>query len=116
MAKYAMFKPDRLAAAAAVFGLCAVSQAQAAASLQMMGNIGDANKASGLIRHYTLDGDKRTIDAVAAVPNGGVSEDVIRKVTVETAHDICADPRGAGWTLRVFLPDQTAPIATCRFR
>jgi hypothetical protein len=116
MAKYAMFGPDRLAAAAVAFGLCALSQAQAAASTQMMGNIGDANKASGLIRHYTLDGDRRTIDAVAAVPNGGVSDDVIRKVTVETAHDICADPRGAGWTLRVFLPDQTTPIATCRFR
>jgi hypothetical protein len=101
---------------AAAFGLCAISQAQAAASTQMMGNIGDANKASGLIRHYTLDGGHRTIDAVAAVPNGGISDDVIRKVTVETAHDICADPRGAGWTLRVFLPDQTAPIATCRFR
>jgi hypothetical protein len=116
MAKHAMFGADRLAAAAVAFGLCAASQAQAAASTQMMGNIGDANKASGLIRHYTLDAERRTIDAVAAVPNGGVSDEIIRKVTVETAHDICADPRGAGWTLRVFLPDQTAPIATCRFR
>ena len=79
MAKHAMFRPDGLAATAVAFGLCALSQAQAAASTQMMGNIGDANKASGLIRHYTLDGDKRTIDAVAAVPNGGVSEDVIAK-------------------------------------
>jgi hypothetical protein len=114
MANYAMLRPDRLAMIAA-FGLCAASQAQAAASPQMMGNIGDANKASGLIRHYTLDGSKRTIDAVAAVPSGGIGDDVIRKVTVETAHDICADRRGAGWTLRVFLPGQSDPIATCRF-
>ncbi len=94
MAKTSILRPDRLAMAAA-FGLCAVAQAQAAASSQMIGNIGDANKASGLIRHYTLDGSKRTIDAVAAVPSG-ISDDVIRKVTVETAHDICADRRGAG--------------------
>jgi hypothetical protein len=114
MAKHAMFRPCGWAAAIAL-SLCAASQAQAAASAQMIGNIGDANKASGLIRHYTLDTDRRTIDAVAAVPSG-ISDDVIRKVTVETAHDICADRRGAGWTLRVFLPDQTAPIVTCRFR
>jgi hypothetical protein len=114
MLKTAMLRPGRLAMTAALV-FCAASQAQAAASLQMMGNIGDANKASGLIRHYTLDGNQRTIDAVAAAPSG-IGDDVIRKVTVETAHDICADRRGAGWTLRMFLPDQTAPIVTCRFR
>jgi hypothetical protein len=116
MAKQGMFRSGKLAAAAVVFGLGAVAQAQAAASLQMMGNIGDANKASGLIRHYSLDQDRRTMEAVAAVPNGGVSEDVIRKVTIETAHGICADPRGAGWTLRIFLPNQSEPVVTCRFR
>ena len=103
-------------AAMIVLGLAA-TQAQAAASPQMMGNIGDANKASGLIRHYTLDGDKRVMEATANVPAEGVSLDVIRKVTIETAHDICDDPRGAGWTLRIFMPDDpSAPIATCRFR
>jgi hypothetical protein len=96
--------------------LASATAAVAAASLTTMGNIGDANKASGLIRHYTLHGDTRVIEAVAAVPEGGVSDEVVRKVTVETAHDICADPRGAGWTLRLFLPDQSAPVATCRFR
>ena len=98
-----------------LLGSAPLSQAHAAASTQMMGNIGDANKASRLIHHYTLDGDRRR-STPWPPPNGGVSDDVIRKVTIETAHDICADPRGAGWTLRVFLPDQTAPIATCRFR
>ena len=103
------------AATLAVFGLVA-TQAHAAASVQTMGNIGDANKASGLIRHYSLDTNSRTIDATAAVPSEGVSLNVIRKVTIQTAHDICADARGAGWTLRLFLPDQSDPIATCRFR
>lgn len=96
--------------------LTSFAPAYAAASLKTMGNIGDANKASGLIRRYTLHGDTRIMEAVAAVPQGGISDDVIRRVTVETAHDICADSRGAGWTLRVFLPDHSDPIATCRFR
>ncbi len=117
MARQGTFGSFRLAATLGAFAFGALSQAQAAASLEMMGNIGDANKASGLIRHYTLDGGSRVISAVAAVPAEGVPLDIVRKVTIETAHDICADPRGAGWTLRIFLPDDPSqPIVTCRFR
>jgi hypothetical protein len=111
-----MFYSQTLAGGLGALMLVAAQPAFAAASVETMGNIGDANKASGLIRRYTLHADTRVIEAVAAVPSEGVSLDVVRKVTVETAHDICADPRGAGWTLRLFLPDQSAPIATCRFR
>jgi hypothetical protein len=101
---------------APILVLIGTAPAYAAASATTMGNIGDANKASGLIRHYTLHADTRVIEATAAVPEGGVSDEVVRKVTIETAHDICADPRGAGWTLRLFLPNESNPIATCRFR
>jgi hypothetical protein len=109
-----IFGSCKTAATALAFALGAALPASAAASLQIMGDIGDANKASGLLRHYTLHAETRVMDATAAVPNG-ISADVIRKVTIETAHGICADSRGAGWTLRFFLPDQSAPIATCRF-
>jgi hypothetical protein len=120
MAMQGMLRPEILrrsqwAATLVAFGL-ASTQAQAAASATMMGNIGDANKASGLIRHYSLDAATRTMQATAAVPSEGVSIEVIRKVTIQTAHDICADARGAGWTLKVYLPDQSDPIVTCRFR
>jgi len=109
------FVSSKTAVAALIFALGAAFSAHAAASLTTMGNIGDANKASRLIQHYTLDGSKRVMEATAAAPDG-ISEDVIRKVTIQTAHGICADPRGAGWTLRVFLPNQSEPVATCRFR
>jgi hypothetical protein len=110
-----ILRRSQWAATLVAFGL-AGTQAQAAASATMMGNIGDANKASGLIRHYSLDAATRTMQATAAVPSEGVSIEVIRKVTIQTAHDICADARGAGWTLKVYLPDQSDPIVTCRFR
>ncbi len=106
-------RPSAMTALSLALG--AASPAYAAASLTTMGNIGDANKASRLIQHYTLDESKRVMEATATEPDG-ISEDVIRKVTIETAHGICADPRGAGWTLRVFLPNQSEPITTCRFR
>ncbi len=113
--KRGIFGARPSATAALALALGAAAPAYAAASLTTMGNIGDANKASRLIQNYTLDGSKRVMDATAAEPDG-ISEDVIRKVTIETAHGICADSRGAGWTLRVFLPNQSEPIATCRFR
>lgn len=109
------FGSRKRAAGGLALVLGATSPAFAAASVTTMGNIGDANKASRLIQHYTLDESKRVMDATAAEP-GGISEDVIRKVTIETAHGICADPRGAGWTLRVFLPNHSEPLTTCRFR
>jgi hypothetical protein len=103
------------ALAAAAFVLAAALPARAT-NTTVMGDIGDANKASGLIRHYTLHPETRTIEAVAAVPSEGVSDDVIRKVTIQTAHDMCADGRGAGWTLKLYLPNnESEPLVTCRF-
>lgn len=115
MAMQGILRPGQWLATLVALGLVS-TQAEAAASATMMGNIGDANRASGLIRHFSLDTGTRTMQATAAVPQGGVSLEVIRKVTIQTAHGICADPRGAGWTLKVYLPDQSEPIATCRFR
>lgn len=84
-------------------------------AVKMLGNIGDANKASGLITHYSIHPETHSLDVIAATPLWGVNEKVIRQVAVETAHDICANGRVGGWTLRMFLPGESMPITTCRF-
>lgn len=106
------------AALAIVVFICGSAACARADDLRILGNIGDAHKASGLITSYKIDPQKRTLDLVAAVPSIPVtSREVERQLAGNTAREICAEgtaDRVSGWTARIFMPGESIPAAACR--
>jgi hypothetical protein len=96
---------------------CALANTACADDMRAIGNIGDANKSVGVITHYDIHPDTKTLDLVAATPRtSAISPDVERLLAVQLAHQICAEGAvSASWTVRMFLPGESSPAGSCRF-
>lgn len=103
-----------LAFACSLFGAASIARAD---DIKALGNIGDANKSVGVITHYDIHAETKSLDLVAAAPpNAGLSPKVERELAVELVHQICAEGAVSGrWSARMFLPGESSPVATCRF-
>ncbi|HLH11186.1 MAG TPA: hypothetical protein VKV77_04810 [Methylovirgula sp.] len=97
--------------------MCTSATAARADDLRVLGNIGDAHKASGLISGYHIDEDSRTLNVTAAVPSVAVvSRSVERQLANQTARQMCGEgtaDRVSGWTVRIFMPGESTPAGTC---
>jgi hypothetical protein len=86
--------------------------------MRILGTLGDAHKSVGLITHYDINTGAHSLDVVAAVPSASpVGRDVERQLASDTAREICGEGTAAGlsgWSVRIFMPGETAPAGTCR--
>jgi hypothetical protein len=91
-------------------------QAAAADELQPFRNVGDGYRAVKVITSYDLHPETKTMDIVAKEPNDpSFSHDVMASLAARTVHEICANRTlRAGWTIRIFLPGESAPVSQCR--
>lgn len=104
-------------AATLVLSTCGLVNAARADDMRAIGNIGDANKSVGVITHYDIHPDTKTLDLIAATPRtSAISPEVERQLAVQLAHQICAEGAvSASWTVRMFLPGESSPAGSCRF-
>ncbi len=112
---------DALRAGAMAFAIGAFVQiafvrAAAADELQPFRNIGDGYRAVKVITSYDLHPETKTMDVVAKEPNDpSFSHDVMASLAARTVHEICANRTlRPGWTIRIFLPGESAPVSQCR--
>jgi hypothetical protein len=113
----AHYRPATMAAVGVlVLAICASSTAARADELQALRNVGDGYKAVRVITHYEIHAGKRSFDLTAAEPSVPTTSKAVEKqLAGETAREICANRAiGAGWTVRMFLPGETTPAASCR--
>lgn len=98
------------------FSICCLASAAHADDLQMIRNIGDGYKSVKVISRYEIHADSKSFDLFAAVPSTSrASREVERQLAGQTIHQICSGGRmKVGWTVRIFLPDESSPIASCR--
>lgn len=84
--------------------------------LQPLRNVGDGYKAVRVITHYDLNAADKTMDLYASAPNDpSITQEMRRQLAAQTVHEICGNRViRAGWTIRIFLPGETAPAASCR--
>jgi hypothetical protein len=92
------------------------SSASRADDLQPLRNVGDGYKAVKIITRYEINAATKTMDLTATAPNDpSLSQDVRRQLAGQTARDICANRTiGPGWTIRIFIPGDSAPAASCK--
>jgi hypothetical protein len=104
-------------AAALTFLACNFAPLARADDTRVLGNIGDANKSVGLITHYDIHAETKTLDLVAATPrNSTISPNVEKQLAGQLVHQICAEGEvSANWTARIFMPGESSPAASCRF-
>jgi hypothetical protein len=102
-----------LGAAFMLFGAAAPASAD---EVQMLHNIGDGYQSVHVITHYEINTSKRTFDLTAAEPaDSSLTRATKVELVGETVHEICSGGRvGGGWTVRIFLPGETSPAASCR--
>ncbi len=105
-----------LAIAIGAFVQVAFVQAAAADELQPFRNVGDGYRAVKVITSYDLHPETKTMDIVAKEPNDpSFTRDVLATLAARTVHEICANRTlRAGWTIRIFLPGESAPVSQCR--
>jgi hypothetical protein len=112
------FWPAKFLFAALTVAACALVSGAHADALRILGNLGDAHKAVGLITKYDINPDAHALDVVAAVPSASpVSRDEERQLAGDTAREICGEGTAAGvsgWTVRIFMPGETTPASACR--
>jgi hypothetical protein len=98
--------------------ICGWATLARADDMRILGNLGDAHKAVGLITHYNINADARSLDLFAAIPSvSSVSRDVERRLAGDTAREICGEGTAegvSGWTVRIFMPGETTPAGACR--
>lgn len=106
----------RVAIAALAFATCGFASVAWADDLQPLRNVGDGYKSVKVITRYEIHAAGRTMDLVAATPSDpSLSKDVERELAGQTAREICANGTiKAIWTVRIFLPGETSPAASCR--
>lgn len=110
--------------AAGMGGLLVLAMAAAAVAsgakaddfdLQPLRNVGDGYKSVNIITKYDLHPETHTMDLTAAEPNdSSISHDTRVDIATQVVHEICANrviPRG--WTIRISLPGDAAPAASC---
>jgi hypothetical protein len=107
----------KVAAVALALSACGLANVARADDMRALGNIGDANKSVGVIAHYDIHAETKTLDLVAATPRTStISPNVERQLAVQLVHQICAEGAvSASWTVRMFMPGESSPAATCRF-
>ncbi|MGO9134231.1 MAG: hypothetical protein ACLP8A_09325 [Methylovirgula sp.] len=84
--------------------------------LQPFRNVGDGYKSVKVITKYDVNGATHTMDLTAAEPNdASISRSMRVEIATQTVREICANHvlRG-GWTIRIFLPGESAPAASCK--
>jgi hypothetical protein len=102
--------------AAATFALGAFIPLAQAEDLQPFRNVGDGYRAVKVITSYDLHADTKTMDIVAKEPNDpSFSRDLLASLATRTVHEICANHAlRPGWTIRIFLPNESSPVSQCR--
>jgi hypothetical protein len=103
-------------AVAMLVSLGAVATTASADEIQMLRNIGDGYQSVQVITHYEINTDKRFFDLTAAVPHDSrISRATNADIAGETVHAICSSGKiGGAWTVRIFLPGEASPVASCR--
>ena len=101
---------------AMLVSLGGVATTASADEIQMLRNIGDGYQSVQVITHYEINTDKRLFDLTAAVPHDSrISRATNAEIAGETVHAICSSGKiGGAWTVRIFLPGETAPAASCK--
>lgn len=99
-----------------VFSMCGLPNAARADEIATLHHIGDGYQSVRVITKYEIHADRRYFDLFAAEPRvPTASKNVQRKLAAGTVHDICSGGRVSGsWTVRIFLPGESAPVASCR--
>ncbi len=106
----------KAALSALALATCGFVSIAFADDLQSFRNVGDGYKAVKIITRYEIHADKKTMDLFAKEPNDpSLSREVRVRLAGQTARDICANRTlKAGWTVRMFLPDESSPAVSCR--
>ena len=96
--------------------ICALTSAARADELQAFRNVGDGYRAVKVITSYELHPETKTMDLVAKSPNDpSFSRDLLASLATRTVHEVCANHTlKPGWTIRIFLPGESAPASLCR--
>ncbi len=101
-----------LALAAAGFVSGAKAQAD---DLQPLRNVGDGYKSVHIISKYDIHPETHSFDLTAMEPDdNSISRNTRVDIATQVVHEICANrviPRG--WTIRMFLPGEAEPAASC---
>lgn len=92
-----------------------VVKAASAGEIQMLHNIGDGYQSVAVITHYEIKPEKRLFDLTAAEPHdSSISRATKAEIAAKTVHDICSGGKiRGGWTVRIFLPGESSPAASC---
>lgn len=98
------------------FSICGLANVVHAGGIETLHHIGDGYQSVRVITHYEIHADHRTFDLFAAEPAvPATSRAAERELAARTVHQICSGGRvGGGWTVRIFLPGDTSPAASCR--
>ena len=94
----------------------ALATAASADEVQRLQDIGDGYKSVAVITHYDIKPEKHLFDLTAAEPHdSSISRATKVQIATGTVHDICSGGRIQGpWTVRIFLPGESSPAASCR--
>lgn len=109
--------PARVAIGAGlVFSMCGLVNAARADEIATLHHVGDGYQSVRVITRYEIHANHRFFDLFAAEPRvPTTSKKVERELAGQTVRQICAGGRvAASWTVRIFLPGESAPAASCR--
>ena len=94
-------------------GLANVAHAD---QLETLHHVGDGYQSVRVITKYEIHAHRRTFDLFAKEPNiPTISRAVEKEIAVQTIQQICSGGRvKGGWIVRIFLPGENSPAATCQ--
>ncbi|MHB8885549.1 MAG: hypothetical protein ACYC5H_10825 [Methylovirgula sp.] len=98
------------------FSMLGLANIAHADQLETLHHVGDGYQSVRVITKYEIHADRRTFDLFAKEPNiPTISRAVEKEIAEQTIQQICSGGRvGGGWIVRIFLPGETSPAATCR--